>query len=94
MKTILVILAILSLPPLFGQSANQSVRQGYKAFLEGRHTEAAEWFRKAGEDEPGSFIPLFNEGGAWYETDSLELAQEAFQTALARAATPQQKASA
>ncbi len=94
MRPILVILTIICVAPLFGQSANQSVRLGYKAFLEGRHTEAAEWFRKAGEDEPGSFIPLFNEGGAWYETDSLALAQEAFQTALARATTPQQKASA
>jgi Ca-activated chloride channel homolog len=44
------------------------------------------------EKDPALFKPWFNQGGAWYEADSLDKAMEAFEMALSRINDPKEKA--
>ena len=94
MKTIFYLLLILSPLWLWSQSANRSIRQGVKAFQQGNFTEAQGYFEEAVKADPTQFAPVFNQGDAWYEMDSVSRAAEAFQTAIAKAEDKAAKAQA
>lgn len=85
MKTIFYLLFVLSPLWLWSQSTNRSIRQGVKAFQQGNFTEAQAYFEEAVEADPTQFAPVFNQGDAWYEMDSVSRAADAFQTAIAKA---------
>lgn len=94
MKMRVYILFLLSPIWLWSQSANQSIRQGVKAFQQGQFTEAQTYFEEAVQADPTQFAPVFNQGDAWYEMDSVSRAAEAFQTAIAKAEDNHTKAQA
>lgn len=77
---------------MWGQSTVHLLREGYELYQDGKFEESAEAFSKAMEKDPSTFKPWFNQGGAWYEADSLGKAMEAFEMALSRINDPKERA--
>jgi len=76
------------------QSPKKLIREGYDLYQQGKYAEAAAKFKEAGVTDPNTYKPFFNQGGAWYEADSLNTAAEQFELAQYRADNKQERAAA
>jgi tetratricopeptide (TPR) repeat protein len=82
MRSILIVLAVLSPVTASAQAGRSNVRDGNRAYAEGRYAEAYEKYLDALRDDPDSPVIHFNEANALYQSAEFQRAMEAYQQAV------------
>ena len=81
-KLVLICLSLLLLATLYGQNDRKAIREGVKAYDEGKYAEAEVEFRKAESFNHDSYEAEFNTGTALYGQEKYEETVRQYETLL------------
>lgn len=81
-KLVLICLSLLLLTPLYGQNERKAIREGVKAYEEGKYADAEVEFRKAESFNSDSYEAEFNTGTALYGQEKYEETIKQYETLL------------
>ena len=81
-KLLLICTSFLLLMPLYGQNERKAIREGVKAFEEGKYADAEVEFRKAESFNSDSYEAEFNTGTALYGQEKYEETVKQYETLL------------
>lgn len=83
-KTYLILIMLLAVLRLYGQNERKVIREGVRAYEEGRFAEAEVEFRKAESINQESYEAEFNTGTALYGQEKYEETVKQYETLLSR----------
>lgn len=83
-KTYLILIILLAVLPLYSQNERKVIREGVRAYEEGRFAEAEVEFRKAESINQESYEAEFNTGTALYGQEKYEETVKQYETLLSR----------
>jgi tetratricopeptide (TPR) repeat protein len=88
------LLVILILFPLilWAQKERQYIREGYKAYMNEKYSDAEVAFQKAKNVDSTSFIASYNLGGSFYKSEKYEQAQNSYSKLIEADADLKEKA--